>query len=51
MTTVAVQTDKTQENRYIAQKLNEVAELLQQQGANSFRVQAYRQDAHGHAIT
>jgi len=45
MTTVAVQTDKTQENRYIAQKLNEVAELLQQQGANSFRVQAYRQAA------
>jgi len=45
MTTVAVQTDKTKENRYIAQKLNEVAELLQQQGANSFRVQAYRQAA------
>lgn len=45
MTTVAVQTDKTQENRYIAQKLNEVAELLQQQGANSFRVQAYREAA------
>ena len=42
MTTVAAQTD---ENRYIAQKLNEVADLLHQQNANAFRVQAYRDAA------
>ena len=30
------------ENRYIAKKLDEVADLLQQQNASSFRVDAYR---------
>ncbi|WP_217897988.1 helix-hairpin-helix domain-containing protein, partial [Boseongicola aestuarii] len=37
--------DETRENRYIAQKLNEVADLLQHQDANTFRVQAYRDAA------
>jgi hypothetical protein len=45
MTPKAAQTDKTLENRYIARKLNEVADLLQQQNANTFRVQAYREAA------
>lgn len=30
------------ENRYLAEKLDEVADLLRQQNASSFRVQAYR---------
>lgn len=33
---------QTDENRYIAEKLDEVADLLQQQNASSFRIQAYR---------
>lgn len=45
MTPKAAPTDKTLENRYIARKLNEVADLLQQQNANTFRVQAYREAA------
>lgn len=45
MTATIAQSDETRENRYIAQKLNEVADLLQHQDANTFRVQAYRDAA------
>ena len=45
MTAIAAPADDLRENRYIAQKLNEVADLLQQQNANTFRVQAYRDAA------
>lgn len=35
----------TSENGYIAEKLNEVADLLQQQNASSFRINAFRKAA------
>lgn len=37
--------EASRENRFIAEKLDEVADLLQQQGANLFRVRAYREAA------
>jgi len=38
-------TEASSENRFIAEKLDEVANLLQQQNANLFRVRAYREAA------
>ncbi len=43
--TAAAQADDTSEKRFIAQKLIEVADLLQQQNANGFRVNACRDAA------
>ncbi|MFG5383617.1 hypothetical protein [Yoonia sp. R2-816] len=45
MATAAAQADDTSEKRFIAQKLIEVADLLQQQNANGFRVSACRDAA------
>ena len=38
------------ENRFIAEKLSEVSDLLQQQNANQFRVRAYREAAQAVAL-
>ncbi len=45
MTTQTAPSEIQSENRFIAQKLNEVAELLHQQNANNFRVRAYHDAA------
>jgi len=55
MTEVHEKTEKNtnkalDENRFIAEKLNEVSGLLQQQNANQFRVRAYREAAQAVAL-
>ncbi|SMX25851.1 hypothetical protein BOA8489_03996 [Boseongicola aestuarii] len=38
MTALIAQSDRTRENRYTAQKLNEVVDLLQLENANTLQV-------------